>query len=169
MLLLLLEAARRQRREALILEYQYRLFALRDHLRENAMKNPKLGRNWVFQYYDSTIAKSIRLLPELNIWNILFLLICYRNDESLDSFSKSLVRELGKEGNQVYKKLEEDFSNLLAEFVVSRHILILIVSTGALVLPVAVARIIQELKRRSVEVILESPETSTLNKFAPSY
>ncbi len=38
-LVLLLEAARKQRKEALVQEYQYRLFALRDDLREFAMKD----------------------------------------------------------------------------------------------------------------------------------
>lgn len=168
LVILLLEAARRQRREALVLEYQYRLFALRDQVREQAMEDPRLAQKWVFQYFDSTIAKSIRLLPELSIWHVFALMIAYRNDASLERFRKALNQEIEKKGNERYKDLEQKLSDTLAQFILSRHILMLLVSATVIILPVAIARTLQELKRKSLELVLESPETSTLPRFAPS-
>ena len=65
---LLLEGVRRQKKEVLVLKYKYQFFALRDELREYAIENPEIAKNWVFQYLDSTIAKTIKLLPKLSLW-----------------------------------------------------------------------------------------------------
>lgn len=169
LVILLLEAARRQRKEALVVEYQYRLFALRDQIREQAMEDPRLAQKWVFQYFDSTIARSIRLLPELSIWHLLALMIAHRNDASLERSWKALNEEMAKKGNERYKQVEEKLSDTLAQFIVSRHILMLLVSAALIILPVAIGRTLRELKRKSLQLVLESPETSTLPRFAPSY
>lgn len=169
LLILFLEAARRQRKEALVLEYQYRLFAVRDDLREYAIEDPPVAQNWVFQYLDSTIAKSISLLPTLSIWRMLGLLLTYRNDPRLEKFRKHLEEEFGKPENRRHKEIEERFLRTLGEFIVSRHILMLVLSVSALVLPAAIATAMQEVKKRSLELVAEAPETSTLHRFAPSY
>lgn len=169
LLFLLLEAARRQRKEALILEYQYHLFALRDNLRERALQNPQLAKGWVFQYLDSTIAKSIKVLPRISIWYLLALMLTYRNDESLGRFRRSLDKEYEKSETMPLKEVEENLCQILAEFILSRHVLMLIMSVVAVALPAALAATIRRMKKKSLELVLESPETSTLQQFAPSH
>jgi hypothetical protein len=164
-LLLFLESARRQRREALALQYQYALFAVRDDLREQAMRDPKVAMNWVFQYLDSTIAKSISLLPALSIWQILGLFMTHRNDASVEKLRVRLEHEYEKPQNQEFKKVEERLIDTIGEFLIGRHILALVLSVSALVLPFAVVQTIQRIRRRSLELVVESPETSTLSDF----
>ncbi len=169
LLILFLETVRRERKEAVVLEFKFRLFALRDELREHAIENPEVARKWVFQYLDSTIAKSIKLLPRISVWYLLGLWLTHKNDPSLDRMRGHLEQELLKPENQGSKKIEERLIGTLGQFIVARHILMLMMSAGAIILPVALARGMSEMKRRSLELIVESPETSTLQRFAPGY
>lgn len=162
------ELVRRQRNETLILEYQYRFFGLRDNLREFAMENPAAARQWVFQYLDSTTAKTIKILPELSLWYVLGLWLTHRKDASIDKAKKALVREYEKPQNKTYREFEQECFENLAEFMLSRHRLLVIVSILALVLPAAITKAIREIKRRSLELVIESPETSTLHQFVPA-
>lgn len=164
-LLLFLESARRQHRESLALKYQYALFAMRDDLREQAMKDPKIAANWVFQYLDSTIAKSISLLPSLSIWQLLGLFLTHRNDQSVEKLRAKLEFEYEKPQNRQLKAVEEKLMEAIGEYLVDRHILALVLSVSALVLPLALVQGIQRVRRRSLELVVESPETSTLGDF----
>ena len=164
-LLLFMESARRQHRETLALQYRYALFAIRDDLREQAMKHPEVATNWVFQYLDSTIAKSISLLPALSIWQLLGLFMTHRNDDSVEKLRAKLEFEYKKPQNLQFKKVEEKLMATIGEFLIDRHILALVLSVSALVLPFALVQGIQKIRRRSLELVVESPETSTLSDF----
>ncbi len=165
--ILILESTRRQRKEVLVQDYQYRLFALRDQLRECAIKDQSMAKNWVFQYLDSTIAKSIRLMPRLSIWLMLGLLITYRNDKKIERLGMHLQHEFEKPQNAELRKIEASFTDILSHYIVSRHILMLLISAIVVFLPVRIANAIARLQERSLELIVEAPETSTLGKFAP--
>ncbi|MGB6900083.1 MAG: hypothetical protein WBE12_15915 [Candidatus Acidiferrum sp.] len=164
-LLLFMESARRQHTETLALQYQYALFAIRDDLREEAMRDPKVAMTWVFQYLDSTIAKSISLSPALSIWQLLGLFMTHRNDDSVEKLRAKLEFEYKKPQNQQFKRVEEKLMATLGEFLIDRHILALVLSVSALVLPFALVQGIQKIRRRSLELVVESPETSTLSDF----
>jgi hypothetical protein len=164
-LLLFMESARRQHRETLALQYQYALFAIRDDLREQAMKDPNVATNWVFQYLDSTIAKSIALLPALSIWQLIGLFMTHRNDDSVEKLRAKLEFEYKKPQNSQFKEVEEKLMATIGEFLIDRHILALVLSVSALVLPFALVQGIQKIRRRSLELVVESPETSTLSDF----
>jgi hypothetical protein len=161
-LLLFLESARRQHREALALQYQYALFAIRDDLREHAMKDPAVAKNWVFQYLDSTIAKSLSLLPDLSVWQLLGLFMTHRNDRATETLRARLEFEYKKPRNHIFREVEEKLIKTMGEYLVERHILALFLSVSALVLPVTIVRAMRAIERRSLELVVESPETSTL-------
>jgi hypothetical protein len=163
-----LESVRRERENLIVRQHQDRLFALRDLLREQAMKEPAIARNWVFQYLDSTIARSISLLPNLSIWHALALMIAHRNDTGLKHLVKQLNHEYEKPHNEIFRHVEVALVDILGEYLVSRHFLMVIISTVAVWGPVKVARYLRQLKRRSLELVVESPETSTLSEFAPA-
>jgi hypothetical protein len=168
LLALCLESLRRKRQEVLVLEYKYRFFALRDELREYAADDPVLAQNWVFQYLDSTLAKTIKTLPLISIWYVLGLWLTHRNDTRIERARKSLDREYLKVKNQELKKAEEKCIEALSQFMLSRHILLVVISASALVLPAAITVAMREIKKRSLELVVESPETSTLEIFAPA-
>lgn len=166
-LVLILETARRQRKEVLVQDYTYRLFALRDELRECAIKEDTVAKNWVFQYLDSTIARSIKLMPRFSIWFVLGLLIAYRKNSRLEKLRTQLRNECEKPKNLELKRIEASLTAILGEYIVKRHILLLFISVIVVFLPVKLAQTITQLKKRSLELMVESPETSTLGNFAP--
>jgi len=168
LLLLFLESVRRERNEILVLQYKYRFFAIRDELRQYAIDNPEVAQNWVFQYLDSTIAKTIKALPRINIWYLLGLWLTHRKDSRIERARRALEREYIKTKNQKHKEIEEKCMNVLADFMLSRHRLLLVVSVSAMILPAAITTVIREIKKRSLELVVESPETSTLHQFVPA-
>jgi hypothetical protein len=165
LLLIFLETARRQHRDVVALRYQFALFAIRDDLREEAMRDPRVAANWVFQYLDSTIAKSISLLPAFSIWQLLGLFMTHRNDRGAEKLRSKLEFEYRKPQNQQFKKVEEKLIDTLGEYLADRHVLAIVISVSALVLPFAVVQTIKRIRRRSLELVVESPETSTLSDF----
>lgn len=167
LMILMLESARRRRNELLVLEYQYKFFALRDELREYAMEDPKVAQNWVFQYLDSTMARTIKVLPRISIWYVIGLWLAYGKDRRIERAQKHLEQEYRKAKNQRHKELEEKCMNTLASFMFSRHVILVFVSVAAFVVPAALRSAIRQVKRRSLELVVESPETSTLTTFAP--
>jgi hypothetical protein len=167
-LALTLESVRRQRKEIRVQEHQYRLFALRDKLRDYAIEDHRVAQNWVFQYLDSTIAKSIKLMPQFSIWFILGVVVTHRKDTGLDRLRKHLEKEYEKPRSQKLKQIEEEFTTILGEYITSRHVLMLFISMATVRLPVTIANTIRQYKRRSLELIVESPETSTLPQFIPA-
>lgn len=168
LLALYVESVRRQRIEVLALEYRYRFFALRDELREYAMENPETARNWVFQYLDSTIAKTIGTLSALSLWYVIGLWLTHKEDSRMDRARRALEREYTKTKNQKLKEIEEKCIDTLSEFMVSRHRPLFVCSILVMILPGAITAGLQGLRRRSLELVVESPETSTLESFAPA-
>ena len=166
-LVLILESARRQRKEVLVQDHRYRLFSLRDQLRENAIRDPSLTKNWVFQYLDSTIAKSIKQMPRLSIWLILGLVVTYRHDNAMEELGKHLQREYEKPKNRELREIEKNFAIVLNDYLVSRHILLLFMSYVVFILPVNIAKALMRFRKRSLELLIETPETSTLGNFIP--
>src|SRR5689334_11097614 len=102
-MLIMLEGARRDKHGTLALEYQYRLFALRDELREHVIANPKLAKSWVFFFLDSTITKLVTLLPGLSIWKMIGLLFVYRRSERMHRHRLHLEREYRKPENAKFE------------------------------------------------------------------
>jgi hypothetical protein len=166
-LILFLESARRQRKEVLVQEYQYRLFALRDELREYAMRDPRISQNWVFKYLDSTIAKSIRFMPSFSIWFLIGLMLTHGYDDRFEKLTKHLEREYDKPENSVHRQIAAKLTYILQEYILKRHVLMIFVSFCAAALPATVVASIKRLKRKSLALAIESPETSTLHSFAP--
>ncbi len=170
-LLLLFEAIRRHRSKVLVLEYQYQLFALRDELRKNAGEMPGAVKSWLFQYQDSTITKSITLLPGLSLWHIFGLVAAYKDDERIDRLGKQLQIEFSKPANQKYKEIEDRLTETIAQFLVSRHFVLFAVSvlsaTTLYLGLVTIPNALREAKNRSLQLVVVSPETSTLYRYAP--
>lgn len=166
-LLFFLEAVRRERMQTLVLVHQHRLFALRDELRGHAMERPALVRNWVFQYLDSTITRSIGLLPKMSVWHMLAAYLALRHNPRLTSLEKHLEMAYAKPENDELKKVHEKLSETISKFVFSRHFLLIFVSAVTVITPMAIATAISTMRKRSVELVLETPITSTLDQFCP--
>jgi len=164
-----LEAVRRQKRAVLVTEFQFRLFCMRDNLRDLALSDPATCRSWVFAYLDSTTAKAIGILPRLSVWKLLALESVYKNDEQFDVLSKNLERELEKPQFRELKVYGDELMTTLGDYLTQRHNTLhgVIALVDHVSDPIKIA--VAEARRRSLDVAMKSPETSTLPEYAPAF
>lgn len=146
---------------------QYRLYKLRDDLRELAMRGEVKPENWVFQYLDSTIAKTISVLPELHLWRVAAMTIWSNRDkEASGQRTRQLHSELQKQKNSELRKMHEQYTSELAYFLIQRHSTLRFTATNLVRI-----RRVSLLKRKWATlfkaVLATSPETSTFPEYAP--
>lgn len=101
-------------------ESMFALYTLRDKLRMYAIDHPEPARNWLFPYLDSTICRSIRLLPNMTIFSIMSLLVSLDTDRFIQ-FNQQLRRELDKPSNEFYANLFGDYVLIMVEHLSKRH------------------------------------------------
>jgi hypothetical protein len=167
MILIGVAAVRVAQRNSLVCEYRYQLFELRDRLRQLAIRDEPASRSWLFAYFDSTTAKAVGLLPDLTVWQLLALENVYKNDPRFKLLSKNLDIELAKPQHREFKAFEEELIKTLGAYLFERHRTLLMTVEVADHLSAGIRQTIQETKRKSLEVAIKSPETSTLGDFAP--
>jgi len=164
--LVALQMVRLARLEAHLLEYRYRLFALRDRLRRIAIENERLGKNWLFPYLDSTISGAIDLLPTISGWQTLALVpVAHSRRERLLVVHEQLRRELGKSDNApfrgIYTELWKEIANQLSDrhFIVRAEIALLATAFHSVK---KLKVIVRKRERRSLEsVLLDEPKSVT--------
>lgn len=150
-----------------VLEYQFKLYALRDELREAAIEEKINPRDWLFLYLDSSIAKTIDVLETITIWHILLAPLTVRNREKFQRARMQLKRELAKPKNHYLAKIREQYIDTLSLFVLNRHPL----ASGTIIKCLIAISIGQELHKqwkKGIEIQTEAPETSTLLEYAPA-
>jgi hypothetical protein len=161
MVSLLDKALRRGRVEVLLLEMRFKLFAVRDELREGVI-NGVIPENKWFEYLDTSITKAIDLLPTITAWEVLGLGWRYKNDPEILQAQVALFEALGKEENEKLAETYGKFLGCIVELLFRRHVAIRYGMTG-IVLGVKRA---QEFKKNSAQIITVAPETSTLIHYA---
>jgi hypothetical protein len=157
---------RRFDHETKILSHRYRLYEIRDYLRTAAMRGEVDSRHWVFQYLDSTIAKTIVNLPRLNIWQSLVGVWAYRNDEQMQRRARHLELELSKPQNAFYERAYTLYFAELMLFLFDRHISLRAV-LRSVAATLALSEQFKRTAKRAVKVQTESPEASTLSDVCP--
>jgi len=169
LMLIGIEAVRYQRQASLVAEYRYRLFQLRDKLREIVVRDPVARRSWVFAYLDSTTAKAISILPKVSVWRLLALACVYRDDEGYQILSTNLERELAKPQFSDLRKCEKELTAILFDFLVARHRTLhaSIELVDWAITPAQKA--VDDMRRRSLDVAIKSPEMSTLAEHEPEF
>lgn len=161
MLALFDRALRKGRFELLFAETRFKLFALRDELRDGVI-NGTLPENKWFEYLDTTITKAIDLLPTITAWEALGLVLRYKDDSAVQHAQLTLIEALGEDENKGLANIYAKFVICIAEFLFRRHLGIRFGMT-ALVQVVGRAR---GLKNKVAEIVTVAPETSTLNQYA---
>src|ERR1017187_2835847 len=164
-----IEAMRRQKRAALVEEFQFRLFEMRDGLRELALRDPYMRRSWVFAYLDSTTAKAIGVMPRLSVWKLLALEISYKDDQRFEELSANLAREMAKPQLCDLKQYCDDMMKLFADYIIKRHSTLKVCISSVDRIATTARDAVAELRKRSLDVAMKSPETSTLPDYAPDF
>jgi len=119
--LFLLEKTYKAHIETTILTYKYRFYALRDELRENVMNGNVKMSDWVFDYLDSSIAKTIGYLNEISLYKLAIIYLIHRHDPKLERAIKHLERELDKPKKAVLKNIHKKFTNEVSEYLLRKH------------------------------------------------
>jgi len=150
-------------REVRLEECRYRLYALRDKLREMAMKGEVESSSWLFGYLDSSIAKTIRVLPRFSLWRMLAMYLAYKNDPRVSEARRHLGQSLARPENRRFAEIHTEYIGLMVTFLIRRHL----TSVGVSLLAFSVFAGIKRVLRDTTEVATESPEASTLTDYCP--
>jgi len=146
----------------LTLEYRFKLYKLRDKLRWLAINEKIDKNNWVFDYMDTSISKTISIMDNMNLVFLLVIAIKNRNRKELVEFNKSVNVVVDK--NKYLSEIFFEYGNLNIEFLMKKHywITLIIGSIGASVGAFNWAKNKFEFSALSIRVY---PETSTSNSF----
>jgi len=172
--LVLLESVRRGKKDVLIMEYQYKFFALRDELRQCAIENPSLAKGWLFMYLDSTLTKFVTVLPKMTIWKMLGLMLTHKDDYRFRVHRAHLEREYQKPHNAKFKQLEMKIIATVGQFMRKRHsgltFLFEVLNKASASAEVAHRGVawIRRQRKGALVVVVEAPETSTLGDYCPA-
>lgn len=157
MLTLIDRSLRIGRLETLRLETRFKLFALRDKLRHAAICGDVPYNRW-FAYLDTSLTKSIDVLPQISVWEALALVYSYRNNKSLLKAQLELLAALAQEENRQLAEVYKEYLVCLTTLLVKRH-------RAAGYTAMALARVVggvTNLKGRLAAIFTIAPETSTL-------
>ncbi len=161
----LLERARRVAIDTDVRSHAYELYALRDELREAAIRGEVKPTDWVFSYLDSSIAKTIGMLPRINLLVFIGIAMLYRHDRAVCEASHHLKRELERPRNVFLKQVHERYIETILALMIARQPFIRASVSQAM----GMIRLGIWLKvkfQRAAEIITESPEASTLDQYA---
>jgi hypothetical protein len=138
------------------IRHRYRLYELRDALREAAITGRINPRSWVFQYLDSSISKTIDQLPRISLWQSLGVWLTYRRDPRVEEAAESLNEELQREENNFYRQMYVLYGAMIITYLMDRHI----------VLRLALRNGVQRSLQAAARVQRVAPATSTLMEYA---
>lgn len=155
------------RRSNIVLQHQFRLYALRDELRSTVMRGEVKASNWVFQYLDSSLAKTIDSLPFISIWRVGSMVVFSPDEPKLKLRLNHLFGELRKPENELLARIYLHYLAEVGFFLSKRH--------GAFQIMVSSVfgvlnsrKWLKEKFRAAKEILTAAPETSTLPEFVAS-
>lgn len=110
------------KRKALLgFEYQYKLNALKEDLRRLEFDDTADPDTWVFFYLKNSITITSLNLFFLNFYTVYGFRVLYAKNKSLASFNAKLTAELNQPKNVGLKKINYEFGNLIAEYIIKKH------------------------------------------------
>lgn len=161
----IVDRLRESNRTTLILSHSFKLYALRDDLREAAAAGAVNPRSWLFAYLDSSISKTIAVLRQLSILRA-WASTTSADDPRAERAEQLLRSELMKPRNAALAEFHDRYVIEVCTYLLRRHRVIY--STMRLVR--GTERLRQRIKARLKvlsRALTEAPETSTLYEFMP--
>lgn len=110
---------RKLRRDVIIQKYQFKIYKLRDELREKLIDDEINPNNWLFDYLDRSFAKAAKVLKDLTFYKAIYLTSTHKNDDKFLALIKHM--EIGFKGDPVLKDIHERYSKLLIYYFIERH------------------------------------------------
>ncbi len=106
---------------SLALEYQYKLYRLRDKVRLYAIDKKIKHHDIFFDYMDKSICVTVKELPNFNLLGIFFLYSKHKNEEKAGSFKKMID---GSIKNEFAKEVFEEYGKIISMYMSKRHYII---------------------------------------------
>ncbi len=150
-----------ERANTLVLECRYDLFAVRDSLRDLALKGEVDSNSWLFKCLDQSIGRFIEFLPTLTIYKMLFLYFLFKRNQESQRSINFINAELGQPQNTVLKEINDRYTTRIARFLIQRDAVIsftLHVVIFFILGPAILTSTLQKMKKVSARVV-ESPQT----------
>lgn len=167
LLLVALEYLFLLRRNSVVLQHQFRLYALRDELRGAVMRGEVQANNWVFQYLDSSLAKTINALPSVSFWRVGSMVLFSSYEPKLKIRLDHLFGELKKQENEALTKIYLHYLAEIGFFLSKRHGTLWVMVSSVFRL-LKLGKWLKEKFRLAKEILTAAPETSTLPEFVSS-
>jgi hypothetical protein len=169
MLALLDRAIRGGRIRLLKLDLEFKLFALRDQLRMDAIKEESPYNNW-FEYMDTTLTRTIGRFGTINPWHAVGFMLTHRKDSDLFLAYEQMRKALRKPENRKIERIYDQYNESLNAFVKERYPASwpLAALTFMVLCPTEHLQhiSIEQEERKLTPVFSISPETSTLREYS---
>src|SRR5437660_9636890 len=168
MLALLDRALRGGRIRLLKLDLEFKLFALRDELR-NAAIIEEIPYNSLFDYMDTTLTRTIGTIDKVNPWLAVGLICIHRNNPTLYVAYRQLKEALSQTRNHKIADVYQRYLDCLAQFLKSRYKLswpLAAIIFGMVSKEKRQHDSIEQEERELAPIFSIAPETSTLSEYS---
>lgn len=155
-----------QYQERLTLKYKYKFFALRDKLRQSVIDGRIDKNDWVFDYIDTSISRTVSELDNLNLYSSVMLMKYHKNDAFIKAFRIQLQESLKR--NHVLTALFEEYGSISSAYIIEKHILLKLLLIFGIKSVTSTFRWLQKVTRYFNRVALSLrfwPETSSISRF----
>jgi hypothetical protein len=96
-----------------------RLYKLRDKTRHFAIDNKLDKSEWIFEYLDKTLSRTISQLDKLHIGITVFLYQKYKRTADFNNFKLTVSNTL--KSNPLAKEIYDEYMNLLVTYFYKKH------------------------------------------------
>jgi hypothetical protein len=151
------------RLELVALEHRYKLFTLRDLLRQSAIEGTVDAGSRLFDFLDTSLTRAANRLMDLNAFDVIYTALTA--SEGTLNRVKSLNEELNRKGNGRLKAITDGFQRCLIEFLYERHRgfrSTIRVSAGA---TMSAQSLWTRWKKRGRVAVMADPRVSTINSY----
>ena len=154
--------------DRLCIKYSYRLYDLRDILRECAIEKKIDSNDWRFKYLDTSFSKTIGELPNLNIITSYFISNRYRNNKTFISRKTTLMKEMSLDST--YNAIFYEYNKALLYYIFEKLFLVRLLVIFIISFHITSSGIVSKCKnslKKIVSNIAVSPEASTSYAYCP--
>jgi hypothetical protein len=152
--------------ERVTLEFQYKLFDLRDTLREYAIAGKIDKDDMVFKYLDGSISKTVNDLETINLYSVFILTSRYRNNPEFLSHKERISKEIG--ANKYTQVFYEQYGELVGRYIIKKHFMIKFAFVLHILSHLISNHLITNMRqrlRRATDTVRFAPETSKAYEF----
>ena len=102
-------------------KYHFELFALRDEIRQQAIEGDVDASNWLYNYIESSIAKTCDVLKDLSIYKITLLYLLNRHNKEFQERYELMTTEMNQHHNKQLKMYWRRYREIVGLYMLNKH------------------------------------------------